>query len=217
MTRALRFTADYEEKVVLSDGTCVYLRLVQPDDKALIERGFDRMSEQSRYRRFFTGKNKLTDRDLRYLTELDGENHFAIGVVHRDELDREEGLGTGRFVRCAEDPRIAEPAVAVIDSFQHRGLGRLLCRRLGEAAAERGVQRFRCEVLLANDPMRAILGELAPNAVVQLHGDSATIEFPISAWAPQAQGSDAAPSSMLDYLLNLAARGYLTLRRAVSF
>lgn len=216
MTRALRFTADYEEQVVLSDGTRVYLRLVQPADKVLIERGFDRMSEQSRYRRFFTGKSHLTDRDLRYLTELDGENHFAIGAVYRDELEREEGLGTGRFVRCAEDPRIAEPAVAVIDSFQHRGLGRLLCRRIGEAAAERGVQRFRCEVLLANDPMRAILGELAPNAVVQLHGDSATIEFPLNAWAPQLT-SDAAPSSMLDYLLNLAARGYLTLRRAVSF
>lgn len=215
MTRTLRFTADYEEQVVLSDGTRVYLRLLQPADKALIQRGFEQMSDQSRYRRFFTGKNHLTDRDLRYLTELDGENHFAIGVVYRDELEREEGLGTGRFVRCTEDPRIAEPAVAVIDSFQHRGLGRLLCRRIGEAAAERGVQRFRCEVLLANDPMRAILSALAPNATVQLHGDTATIEFPLSAWAPRE--SDAAPSSMLDYLLNLAARGYLILRRAVSF
>jgi GNAT superfamily N-acetyltransferase len=207
---ALRFDPrDYEEEVVLKDGTAVVLRAVRPEDKELFARGFEELSPETRYRRFFASRQRLSERDLTYLTELDGDRHFAIGAVQRDAVQREIGLGVARFVRTAEDATVAEPAVTVIDAFQNRGLGGLLCRRLGEAAAERGITRFRSEVLVSNDPMRHILESLAPGATVKVEDDTATIEFDVVPPAPE-------PANIFEQLLKAAARGLLILRRAVS-
>jgi hypothetical protein len=48
------FDERYLERAKLEDGTEVLLRLVGPEDKALIMEGFARLSPQARYRRFFS-------------------------------------------------------------------------------------------------------------------------------------------------------------------
>ncbi len=40
------------------------MRPVRPDDKGAIAAGFERLSPESRYRRFFTAMNRLSDADL---------------------------------------------------------------------------------------------------------------------------------------------------------
>ncbi|HTL35768.1 MAG TPA: hypothetical protein VL326_21710, partial [Kofleriaceae bacterium] len=75
------FTADYVEHATLRDGTQVILRLVEPADKALLARGFDGWSAESRYARFFVPKLRLTDEELTYLCDVDQENHFALGAI----------------------------------------------------------------------------------------------------------------------------------------
>ena len=77
----MHFDADYCEHARLRDGREVVLRLIRPDDKELLRRGFLAMSPESRYRRFFTIKHELSDDELRYLTEIDGVRHFALGAV----------------------------------------------------------------------------------------------------------------------------------------
>ncbi len=84
------FCDDYEELTELRDGTKVLLRLVRPSDKQLLLRGFEQLSARSRYLRFLTPKAVLTEEELRYLTELDGEDHFAIGAVRLIEAPEEE-------------------------------------------------------------------------------------------------------------------------------
>ena len=95
---------------------------------------------------------------LRYLTEIDGVDHVAI-VAETDSLDlkTERPLGVARFVRLPESPEVAEAAVTVADSCQARGLGKLLLATLAEAALERGITKFRGEVLASNAPMRHLL------------------------------------------------------------
>src|SRR4051812_14874359 len=142
------FTADYVEHATLRDGTRVLLRLVTPDDKELLKRGFDGWSHASRYARFFVPKQRLTDDELAYLCEVDQESHFALGAV-REGDGEPRGLGIARFIRLAdvEDaPVTAEAAIAVSDEMQGKGLGRLLFQRLVDAAGERGIAQFRCEV-----------------------------------------------------------------------
>ena len=56
--------------VTLRDGTRVRLRPIQPDDKHLLVRGFERLSEDSRYRRFFIPMSELSPAQREYLTEL---------------------------------------------------------------------------------------------------------------------------------------------------
>jgi hypothetical protein len=64
----------------------------RPADKELLRTGFERLSGQSRYARFFTPRTALSDDELRYLTEVDQEDHVAIGAA--SERDGEQsGLG----------------------------------------------------------------------------------------------------------------------------
>ncbi len=157
-----RFGPAYRESVRLAGGIDVLLRLVIPADKPLLKRGMDAFSAESRYRRFLIAKRGLSDDELRYLTDVDGVDHFAVGALACNPDGQAEGVGVARFVRFEEDRGVAEPTVAVIDSFQGRGLGGVLFRRLMDAARERGIARFHGRMLSGNEPMRRILEHTGP-------------------------------------------------------
>lgn len=175
-TRA--FGPDWVEELVLRDGTRVRLRIVRATDKERLVAGLARLSPQSRYLRFFTDKQRLSDAELQYLTELDGEHHFAIGASRVEEGgDEGEGLGIGRFVTLPDEPTVAEPALAVVDHAQGLGLGRVLLLRLVAAAAERGVKVFRCDFLAINRGMQALLEDVSPDVCFRSDGPVVTAEF----------------------------------------
>lgn len=159
-----RFDPDYRELVVLRDGTAATLRLLRAEDRVLLERGFEKLSERSRYYRFFTTKPRLSEAEARYLTDVDGEAHVAIGASVATPDGGEEGLGVARYIRLADEPDVAEAAVTVLDDAQGKGLGSLLLLRLIAAARERRVKSFRCWVLAENKEMLSLLHELLPGA-----------------------------------------------------
>jgi GNAT superfamily N-acetyltransferase len=176
---ARHFTLDYTEHAELRDGTPVLLRLLRPTDKELLRTGFERLSGQSRYARFFTPKTALSDDELRYLTEVDQEDHVAIGAA--SERDGEQsGLGVARFIRFADRRDTAEAAIAVADHAQRKGLGRLLLLRLIAAARERGIERFRFEVLPSNAAMTTLIAEIAPERTVETADGALSIEIALS-------------------------------------
>ena len=206
----MRFDEDYKEDVTLSDGTAVRLRRVRPADKQLFLAGFDRLSPESRYRRFFTERAALNAADLRYLTEVDGVRHFALGALCRDAEGRQQGIGVTRFVSL--DGEVAEPAVAVIDEMQGKGLGRVLFQRCVEAALERGLQRFTAEVLATNDPMRAILGEVSLDYGTVSDEGLLVIDVPLEILA-KGLGAHTNP---IYQLIRYAAQGMVVARRALA-
>jgi GNAT superfamily N-acetyltransferase len=164
----------FEENHVLDDGTPVTVRHVRPEDAAELKRGFDSLSPSSRYRRFLGSMTTLSDSTLHYLTCVDGRDHVAIVAVTRPaDGGAERGLGIARFVRAAEDPTVAEAAITVIDDVQHKGLGRILALTLARAALERGVKRFRGEILVDNEPVRQLLDEVG--ATIRSVGDGALL------------------------------------------
>jgi GNAT superfamily N-acetyltransferase len=172
----MRTGPELNREYVLSDGTPVVLRHIQPTDAAELRRGFLSLSPESRYRRFFQPMRDLSDQALKYLTEVDGHDHVAVVAVgYAPDLKTEIGYGLGRFVRVKGEPEVAEAAITVIDPMQKKGLGRLLAVTLAEAARERGIHRFRGEVLASNLPMRQMLEDLG--AVVHAEsGDSIAID-----------------------------------------
>ncbi|HUP17919.1 MAG TPA: GNAT family N-acetyltransferase [Acidimicrobiia bacterium] len=127
--------------VVLDDGTRVLIRPILPDDKALLQEGIQHLSPQSIYLRFLHYLDRLTPSELRYLTEIDYQDHFAWVAISLDQPDQ-VGLGVARYIRDKTHPAQAEAAVAVIDEFQGRGLGRLLLTKLADSARENGVDAF---------------------------------------------------------------------------
>jgi len=164
----------FREEHVLDDGTPIVLRHVQPSDAAELRRGFEKLSPSSRYRRFLGGVHSLSDERIRYLTSVDGHDHVAIVAVTRAPGSAEEtGLGIARFIRLADDPTVAEAAITVIDDFQGKGLGRILGLTLARAGIERGIKRFRGEVLANNEPVRQLLEEVG--AVVHRERDDSLV------------------------------------------
>jgi GNAT superfamily N-acetyltransferase len=170
------FDEHYTEAATLRDGTSVTLRLVRPSDAELLRRGFRELSWQSRYRRFHGAKNALSEREIRYFTELDGIDHLAIAAL-AVAGGGESGLGVARFVRIREEPEVAEAAVTVIDSAQNRGLGSLLLARLVSAARERGITRFRASVLAGNQPMLELVHGIGPGVSQVRDGDQVLLDI----------------------------------------
>jgi len=199
--------AQYHEAVTLKDGTEVVFRLIRPDDKGMLARGLQRMSPESRFRRFFSHRDHLSDAELAYLTELDHERHLAIGVGYEDDR---EGLGVARFIRL-EDPTIAEAAIAVVDDAQGKGLGRMLFERLVRAAAERGVRVFRFEVLAENDAMLGLIRGIFPEAKASVDDGIMTIDCPLPDLTEHVAGER--PDGLLYRVMQLAAQGAIKILR----
>jgi GNAT superfamily N-acetyltransferase len=140
----------------LADGTEIALRPLQPGDGSLLEAGFERLSDRSRYRRFLSPVPHLTPSMLTFLTSVDGSNHRAWGAVV-SEPGGPIGAGVGRGVRSRPAPTVADMAVTVIDDYQGRGLGRLLQDVAVLDAHACGVERFEGVVLGENIASRRML------------------------------------------------------------
>ncbi len=107
----------------------------------------ERLSEDSRYRRFLSPMPRFSSSMLVYLTEVDHHDHEALLAL---EPGTGDALGVARYVRLAEDHEAAEAAVTVVDDWQGRGLGRALLEQLAGRAREEGVRRFTAFVLASN-------------------------------------------------------------------
>jgi len=143
--------------VELRGGEVVLVRPVQPGDRALFAAGFERMSGESRYRRFMSYKKHLSDRELDFFTRLDHERHEAIGAI---DVATGEGVGVARMHRAEDDPEVAEAAVTIVDDWQGRGLGSLLLGRLTSRAGELGVKRFEATLFTTNRAMLRLFERL---------------------------------------------------------
>jgi RimJ/RimL family protein N-acetyltransferase len=146
-----------EEHVQLRDGSTVLVRPVRPGDRDLFVAGFERMSGESRYRRFMSHKKRLSERELDFFTRLDHDLHEAIGAI---DLETGEGVGVARMHRSDSDPSVAEAAVTVVDDWQGRGIGSLLLERLTARARELGIEHFEASLFTANRAMLALFQRL---------------------------------------------------------
>ena len=146
------------QRVTTSGGVELSIRQVRPDDTRLIAEGIERLSPESRYRRFFRPLDRLSERDLVYLTEIDHTDHEALVAI-----DPETGalVGVARYVRGAE-PHLAEVSVAVGDPWQHRGVATALLERLVERAREAQITHFVALVLDENVEAIKLFEHLVP-------------------------------------------------------
>jgi GNAT superfamily N-acetyltransferase len=162
-------------------------------------------------------KSKLTERELRYLTEVDGVDHFAMGAIRRRFVSKDEGVGSARFVRLSDQPDTAEPAVTVLDEFQGQGLGSILLQRLIEAAWERDIRWFVTELLAQNTASKRMVEALSPEVKFRHSGDGAlvaTLPVPEPDQTPTAPGFFA--GTPVHKLLSYVARSKVSVRPRVT-
>ncbi len=151
-------------RFLLRDDTPVFVRQIRPDDKARLRQGLKDLSEQSRYFRFLAPIQKLTADQLRHLTELDHVDHEAWAAFD-SEGEQQRVLGVARYIRLEDEPKVAEAAVAVIDSHQNRGMGTLLMGMLILSAIKNGIRCIRGFVHSDNRTVLRIFREIGADVV----------------------------------------------------
>ncbi len=92
---------------------------------------------------------------------------MAIGAALQSGKDGPVAVGLARYVRRTDRPDIAEAAITVVDTFQHRGIGTLLMSRLCAAALQHGIHWFECEFLAENRNIDSLIRRLSPQATFE--------------------------------------------------
>jgi GNAT superfamily N-acetyltransferase len=196
-----------EETVRLKDGTSVLVRPVRPDDRELFVAGFERMSPESRYRRFMGHKRNLSERELDFFTRLDHELHEAIGAL---DVETGAGVAVARMHRHEDDPSVAEAAVTVVDDWQGRGLGGLLLGRLAWRARELGVEHFDASLFTSNKAMLELFRRLGCMKAHREDYETLTIDVALPVAEGEGDALAAALRSVADGTTGLDEREHAT-------
>lgn len=188
------------ERVALAPGLEVLIRAIRPTDKLLLAEGFEQLSAQSRFQRFFAPVLRLNDSDLVYLTEVDHRKHEALVAVDPDEGNL---VGVARYIRTSPyRDREAEVAIVIADQWRGKGLGKALLARLATRAREEGVTHFLAVILADNTGATDLFENFAPKKTRVRTGDPGQVEVLIDLpWS--GDFSDSA----LGFALRSAARG----------
>jgi len=149
------YPAHWEADVVLRDGGTALIRPITADDAERLVSFYERVSDESKYYRFFAPYPRLSDRDVRRFTHHDYVDRVGLAATVGGEFiatvryDRVDDTGRAATTPSAQ----AEVAFLVRDDHQGRGVASALLEHIAAVARERGIRRFTAEVLPANNKM----------------------------------------------------------------
>jgi len=158
------YPVHWEADVVLRDGGIAHIRPIGRDDAGRLVDFYEKVSDRSKYYRFFAPYPRLSDRDVHRFTHHDYDDRVGlaatvggefIATVRYDRID-EQGRAVSR--RRPEDGAAgtgsrAEVAFLVQDAHQGRGVASALLEHIAAVARERGILHFTAEVLPDNRAM----------------------------------------------------------------
>jgi RimJ/RimL family protein N-acetyltransferase len=160
---------EWSRKVKLRDGSRVLLRQIRPQDRQRLVEGLRRLSPASRYLRFHSAVDHLSESQLDYLSKVDHVDHEAIVAIDLDRPDR-PGVGVARYIRDVVDQDVAEAAITVADEYHGMGAGTILLGALAARARDNGVRVFRSYVLDGNPGMLEVFDHLGARRELETSG-----------------------------------------------
>ncbi|MFE6610821.1 GNAT family N-acetyltransferase [Amycolatopsis sp. NPDC057786] len=167
------FPREWEADVLLSDGGTVHLRPVIPSDADGLVAFHGRLSERTRYFRYFGAYPRIPQRDLERFSVVDHHDRVAFVALLGDDI-----VAVGRYERLEHGPS-AEVAFVVDDAHQGRGLGSILLEHLAAAASECGLRRFVAEVLAENAAMVRVFRDAGYQVSREIEEGVLHLEFDI--------------------------------------
>jgi acetyl coenzyme A synthetase (ADP forming)-like protein len=157
--------------VVLRDGSSVRIRAAKPTDETAIGAFLNGLSDGSRTLRFGEGPTDLVATAKEWTDP--GCTDCCVLAVLGGEI-----VGQASFDRLAADR--AKVGFTVADSFQGRGVGTLLLKRLAEAAEADGIALFEADVVPDNHRMLEVFKESGFGITMKSEPGLVRVQFPTS-------------------------------------
>jgi len=166
----------WEADVLLLDGGTAHVRPIRAEDADLLVSFYARVSDESKYYRFFSPMPHLSQRDVARFTNVDHHERVAFVMELAGQI-----IAVGRFDVVA--PGEAEVAFLVEDRHQGRGIAQILLEHLAQAGRELGIEKFVAEVLPDNQRMISTLKEAGYHVAGGYQDGVMSLEFPIDTTA----------------------------------
>lgn len=200
----------------LKNGESVLVREVTSTDRHLLEIGFARLSDRTRYFRFLGVHKNLTEKELDGFTAANGPDHVAVGALLKDG-PTPEPIGIARYIRLTDQKHVAEIAITIADQYQHQGLGSLLLGVLSKFAKLAEITEFNALVHSQNTAMLGLLTQLG-GVQAAFGGEDIEVTLPVSSISVRLLKSKADKRETLDGAARVIInRTSANLRQFVSF
>jgi GNAT superfamily N-acetyltransferase len=125
----------------------VRIRPIRDSDGPGLVEFHSSLTPWSIYSRYFGAHPSLNEREVAWFTQVDYRDRLALIAEDGGKI-----VGVGRYDRRDERSE-AEVAFVVADEWQGLGLGRILLRRLADAAKRNGIDTFVADTLAENRAM----------------------------------------------------------------
>lgn len=168
---------NWEADVILNDGDIATLRPITPADRDAIRAFYDRVSDQSKYLRFFGTHPTLTDDDLDRWLHTDGYDKVTLIMVERGNIVAVAGYS---IVEHFLPARVGDVSFLVQDSHHGKGVANILLEHLAEIGREGKVERFFAEMLTQNRRMVQVFVRAGYSAKPELEDGFIRVDFRIA-------------------------------------
>ena len=141
----------------LEGGAQVRLRLTRPSDAPLVRDFLERLSPETRQRRFLSPMPRVTQAAVDHFTFFDPRERRVIAAsTLRDGCEKIIGLGDVSFVSTG----IAEMGLVVEEEHQSQGIGGLVTEAIASLAVSRGATHLKAEMLDSSPVVMKLLGSI---------------------------------------------------------
>ncbi len=176
---------------IFKEDLDVIFRAIKPSDVDEMRSFFYRLSDESKYLRYFAPIDAMPHEEMQEYVTVDHRHIISIVALVGGPQD-ERIIAEARYIRWP-DRAFADVAFAVDEKYRRIGLGSYLYRMLLEIAKKNGLEGFNATVLADNAPMLKVFQKNAPypiNAV--LSGDKYDLSMPFysdkSGYSPEQTG-----------------------------
>jgi len=143
----------------LDGGLPVRLRLTRPSDAGRVRNFLERLSPETRQRRFLSPMPRVPGGAVDHFTFYDPRERLVIAATAPGEGGEQFiGVGDVSFV----DTGIAEIGLVVEEEHQSRGIGKLIAEAIASLAISRGATHLKAEMLDSSPAVLKVLGSIGP-------------------------------------------------------
>ncbi|MBR9727202.1 bifunctional acetate--CoA ligase family protein/GNAT family N-acetyltransferase [Shewanella intestini] len=148
----LPYPKELEQHITLKHNLAVMLRPILPEDEPKHMDFDNSLSDEDRYKRYFSVRAKMTHEEMAVLTQIDYSREMAfIATTINDQGDE---ITLGAIRACIDPDNIeAEFAMAVRSNYQGLGLGRALLKKLVAYYQLKGTRKLMGFTMMENRNM----------------------------------------------------------------